>query len=303
MWFKNCQIYRLTESSNLDLEKLPSALAEQEFVPCNSQDLSRSGWAYPLGRHGNEFIHQSNGYTMMCLKRQEKILPAAVINEQLEAQVIEIEANEDRRLPRKERMTLKDEIIFTLLPKAFTRSSLSFGYISERDQYLIIDSSSAKKAESYIDELREALGSFSVIPFQSRSQPIDVMTNWLKSNQFPQGFTPGEECELRDNSDIKSVIRFKNQDLQSSELVNLLNNGMHVSKLALNWQDRVECVIDENLAIKRLKFGEIVQEKADEAEADDVATKFDVDFSIMTLELTEFIKALMAGFGGADEGA
>ena len=300
MWFKNCQIYRLSESTELDLTQLSAMLAEHEFVACGSQDLARSGWAMPLGRHGSEFVHQSNGYTMMCLKRQEKILPAAVINEQLEAKVIELEANEDRRLPRKERMSLKDEIIFTLLPKAFARSALSFGYISERDQCLIIDASSTKRAELFIDGLREALGSFSVIPLQSRSQPIDVMTNWLKSNQLPPGFSPGEECELRDNSDIKSIIRFKNQDLQSAELVNLLNNGMHVSKLALNWQDRVECVIDENLAIKRLRFGEIVQEKADEAEADDVATKFDVDFSIMTLELSEFINALTTAFGGTD---
>jgi len=38
-------------------------------------------------------------------------------------------------------------------------------------------------------------------------------------------------------------------------------------------------------------------------EAQDFAEQFDVDFSIMTLELSAFIKALLEAFGGeADEG-
>ena len=75
---------------------------------------------------------------------------------------------------------------------------------------------------------------------------------------------------------------------------------MHVSKLALNWQQRLEFVLDEKLVVKRLRFADIVQEQASEAEADDVATQFDVDFSIMALELSAFIKELTAAFGGAE---
>jgi len=75
---------------------------------------------------------------------------------------------------------------------------------------------------------------------------------------------------------------------------------MHVSKLALSWQDRIEFLLDEKLIIKRLRFSELVQEQADEIEADDVATRFDVDFAIMALELSGFFKALMQALGGED---
>ncbi len=37
---------------------------------------------------------------------------------------------------------------------------------------------------------------------------------------------------------------------------------------------------------------------ANETEADDVASRFDADFSIMSLELAEFLKALILVFGG-----
>jgi len=43
-----------------------------------------------------------------------------------------------------------------------------------------------------------------------------------------------------------------------------------------------------------------VLDKADESDAEDVATQFDVDFSIMTLELAEFFKALISAFGSEE---
>ena len=300
MWFKNLQLYRFTKPFELDAATLGQQLEEQAFVPCGSQETTRSGWVAPLGRHGSEFVHATNGYLMICLKRQDKLLPAAVINEELEHKAMEIEARESRQLPRKERRSLRDEVYFSLLPRAFVRSSLQFAYISPRDQLLVIDAASAKRAEDLLQQLRDALGSLSVIPLASKNQPIDVMTRWIDSGTGAQGFETGEDCELRDNADVNSVIRCRNQDLASSEIVNHLRTGMHVSKLALNWQQRIECVVDEKLAIKRLRFSDIVQEQAAEVDAEDAAARFDVDFSIMAMELSNFTEALVSAFGGVE---
>jgi recombination associated protein RdgC len=300
MWFKNLQLYRFSRPFELDATTLGQQLEEQAFLPCGSQDTTRSGWVPPLGRHGSEFVHATNGYLMICLKRQDKLLPAAVINEELEQKALEIESREARQLPRKERRALRDEVYFSLLPRAFVRSSLQFAYISPRDQMLVVDAASAKRAEDLLQQLRDTLGSLSVIPLASKHQPIDVMTRWISSGQCESGFEPGEECELRDNANINSVIRCKNQDLSSTEIVNHLKTGMHVSKLALNWQQRLEFVLDEKLVVKRLRFADMVQEQASEIEADDAAAQFDVDFSIMALDLSSFISALVDALGGAD---
>ncbi len=300
MWFKNLQIYRFSKACELTHEILNDMLAEQFFVPCGSQDLHRSGWVPPLGRHGSEFVHSTGGYMMVCLKRQDKLLPAAVINEELEDRALAIEEQESRKLPRKERQTLKDEIMFSLLPKAFVRSSLQFAYISPKDNLLVVDAASEKRAEELLSELRSAAGSLSVIPLTAGNQPVDVMTQWVNSGNPAENFELGEECELRDNADIRSIIRCKNQDLATTEIVSHLKTGMHVSKLALSWQQRIECLIDEKLSVKRLRFSDLVYEKAAEVEADDAAQQFDIDFSIMSLELSGFFKALVSAFGGED---
>jgi recombination associated protein RdgC len=44
------------------------------------------------------------------------------------------------------------------------------------------------------------------------------------------------------------------------------------------------------MTVKRLRFSDLIQEKAAEAEVDDVVGQFGVDFSIMTLELSEFLE-------------
>ncbi len=298
MWFKNLQLYRFTKPFELDPETLGQQLGEHSFVPCGSQDTTRSGWVPPLGRHGSEFVHAASGHLMICCKRQDKLLPATVVNEILEEKALEFEEREARKLPAKQRRSLKDEVVFSLLPKAFVRSSLQYAYISPLDDLLVINATSTKRAEEMLDNLRAALGPLSVIPLASNSQPMDVMTQWVNSAQPAPGFELGEECELRDNADISSVIRCKNHNLAAAEIVNHLKTGMHVSKLALNWQERIEFLLDDKLTIKRLRFSELVQEKADEIEADDVATQFDVDFSIMALELSGFFKALMNALGG-----
>ena len=300
MWFKNIQLYRFTKPFELDAQTLGRQLEEHSFVPCGSQDTTRSGWVPPLGRHGSEFVHVTNGYLMVCCKRQDKLLPASVVNEELEEKVLKIEESEARKLPAKQRRSLKDEIIFSLLPKAFARSSLQYAYISPADNLLVVNAASAKRAEEMIEDLRSALGSLSVIPLTSHNQPIDVMSRWVNSAQPAAGFELGEECELRDDADISCVIRCKNQNLAAEEIVNHLKTGMHVSKLALNWQQRIEFILDEKLVIKRLRFSDLIQEQADEIEADDVASQFDVDFSIMALELSGFFKALTDAFGGED---
>lgn len=303
MWFKNLQIYRFTQPFELDATTLGQQLEQHAFVPCGSQDTARSGWVPPLGRHGSEFVHATNGYLMVCAKRQDKLLPAGVINEALEEKALEIEIREARQLPRKERRALRDEVYFSLLPRAFVRSALQYAYISPRDQLLIVDAASAKRAEDLLQDLRDALGSLSVIPLVAKQQPIEVMTRWLGAGRGDPGFEPGEECELRDNADISSVIRCKNQDLAAAEIVNHLKTGMHVSKLALNWQQRLDFVLDDKLVVKRLRFADIVQEQSSAAEAEDAAAQFDVDFSIMALELSAFIEALVAAFGGVQPAA
>lgn len=300
MWFKNLRLYRFTEDFTLAPDALSAALAEHSFQPCGKLDQLRYGWVPPLGRHGSEYVHCANGYIMICAKRQEKILPAAVINEALEDKVQQISEEESRHVNRKERQTLKDEVIFSLMPKAFAKSSLDYAYIAPRDGLLVVNSASAKRAEDLLSALREALGSLTVIPVSPNITPTQIMTQWLHASAPPSGFELGEECELQAGKDGR-VIRCKNQDLTADEIRSHLDTGMFVKQLAVTWNEAIHCVLNDELAIKRLKFEDTIQAKADDRNPESAAEQFDVDFAVMTLELSAFINALFTAFGGEDK--
>ena len=303
MWFKNIQVFRFTKPFDMDEQTLHEQLAAQEFVPCGSQDVSRTGWVPPLGNDQGLFLHSSGGFQMLAAKRQDKVLPAAVVNEQVQDKVEDIETEQGRKVSRKERQEIKDEMVFSLLPRAFVRSRIQHGYLDGKHQLLVVNSASAKGGEEFCEGLREAVGSLPVVPLTTMDTPAQVMTSWLQSGHAPEGFELGTECELRDPSDEGGVIRCKNQLLTADEIRNHIQAGMYVSKIELVSKSGISCLVDEKFTIKRIRYGDMIQDKADEVYTSDAAERFDVDFSIMTLELAELIKALLAAFGGENTDA
>jgi len=298
MWFKNLTIFILTEPFLLNPAELHLMLEQTAFRPCGSHEEFTLGWTSPVGKSSEQLVHSHAGFMMLCAKKEEKILPASVVNEMTQEKILEAEQNQGRKLSKKERAAIKDELIFELLPRAFTHSSKTYAYIDIIGGRLIVDEASAGKAEDLLSLLRKCLGSLPAVPINTLAKPSSVMTEWLANNQAPNDITIEDECELRAPEEEGGIIRCKRHDLSLPEIKNHLDTGKEVLKLAVTWSDRLSFMIDENLVIKRLKFLDLIQEKAAETETESEVDRFDVDFSIMSLELANFLPRLLELFGG-----
>lgn len=296
MWFKNIKIFQITQDLDLNPETLEEQLQEQAFKPCGHQEPSRIGWDTPLGRNASALSHVCNGDIYLSARKQERVLPGNVIKEHLEEKIHTIEEQESRKIYSKERTSMKDEIIFELMPKAFTRSQKIAGYIDTRRNLIIINCASNSKAEEFLNLLRESIGSLPVVPFSVEQDMSTLLTHWLKT-QPPSPFLIGADCELQDVMDEKNRIRCKNQELTSDEITNHLEAGKKVIQLALFWHDRVSFLLQEDLTIKRIKFEDILQEQLDNMDSEDTATLFDNNFSIMSLELGALIDDILKVLG------
>ena len=111
MWFKNLRAYRLTNPFDLSPEQLGEQLEAHAFQPCAKSQALSLGWVPPVGGESTELVHAAAGRLLVKLKREEKLLPSTVVREQLEEKVALIEEQEGRKVYRKERLNLKDEII------------------------------------------------------------------------------------------------------------------------------------------------------------------------------------------------
>lgn len=301
MWFKNLRLYRFNKTFNIDEATLQSQLEQKLFAPCGKHDLQTLGWSSPLGKIGEQPFHYCNGFYLLNLTKQEKMLPASVIKEFLNDKVEEIEEKEMRQVLRKEKDALKDQIILELLPRAFCRTQHTQGYIDLKEQLLILNVSSDKKAEEFLGLLRQCLGSLPVVPLQLKDTPSITMTEWVKTHHLPVDLIIEDETELKDNGEDGGVIRCKGQDLSSEEITAHIDSGKQVGKLALSWNSHLSFVLQDDLSIKRLRFGDdILEESKQNRQEEDLIARFEADFTLMTLELSRFFPVLFDFFGGQD---
>jgi len=298
MWFKNLSLLRFTEAFTLTAEALEEKLQGGRFQPCGSLQPMSYGWAPPVGKDDAPLVHTAAGCFMVCAQREEKILPASVVNEMLAEKVAEIEESKGTTVRKKERDALRDEIIHDLLPRAFSFSRRLYAYIDPATGWLVVDSASAKKTEELASWLRRCLESLPVVPPAVSERPAAVMTRWLAEGAAPSDILVENECELRATDEEGASVRCKKHDLAAPEIQNHLEAGKEAVKIAVSWNDRLSFVLDDTLGIKRLRFLDLVQEQASDVEAADAAERFDVDFAIMAGELAAFLPRLLELFGG-----
>lgn len=301
MWFRNLLVYRLTQDVPFDVDALETALAAKAARPCASQELTTYGFMAPFGKGGDApLVHQSGDFLLLAARKEERILPGSVVRDALKDKVDEIEAQQMRKVYKKERDQLKDEIVMSFLPRAFIRRSSTFAAIAPKLGLILVDTASAKKAEDLLSTLREAIGSLPVRPLNVKMAPTATLTDWVKTQAAAPDFFVLDECELRDTSEDGGVVRCKRQDLTSEEIQLHLSAGKLVTQLSLAWQDKLSFVLDDKLAIKRLRFEELLQDQAAQDGGEDALGQLDASFTLMMLTFADFLPALFEALGGEE---
>ncbi|EJA2551679.1 recombination-associated protein RdgC [Serratia marcescens] len=298
LWFKNLMVYRLSREVALNADEMEKQLSAFAFTPCGSQDMAKTGWVSPMGSHSDALTHAVNGQIVICARKEEKILPSPVIKQELQAKIERLEAEQHRKLKKTEKDALKDEVLYSLLPRAFSRFNQTFMWIDTVNDLIMVDAASAKRAEDTLALLRKSLGSLPVVPLTMES-PIELtLTEWVRSGEMPAGFAIQDEAELKAILEEGGVIRCKKQNLISDEIAVHIEAGKLVTKLAVDWQERIQLMLSDDGSLKRLKFADTLREQNDDIDRDDFAQRFDADFILMTSELAALIKNTIEALGG-----
>ena len=301
MFFKSARIFRLTKPLQHTAESLHELLTEQMFVPCDSYQPTSLGWIEPMGKHGSLLSHQTNGNLMLCACKEERLLPATVLREAVEQEVELIETEQARRVFPSEKRRIKEDALQRMLPKAFTKKRLVYGYLDLTNQWLVVDSTSPKVAEEFTQLLRQSLGSLPIVPLITNQEPASVMSHWLLKQSLPSDYITGEDCVLRDQSDSKVALRAKGIDFDSPDFKVYLEGGMRVVKMSLQWQKQIDFNLGDDFGISRIRMNDILSEGNENIDSDDFAGRFDADFALMAGSFAELFGHLIEGFGGIDE--
>lgn len=190
----------------------------------------------------------------------------------------------NKPLGGKSRTRLREEIIQTLLPKAFIRPSRFLGYLDLKNGWLLIDSVSKRIVDAYVGLLRETLPDFSALPLDPQESPRAVMTQWLRAD-LPKNVNFGDECEFQDPENTRATIRCKSQIIDSKEIKAHLVKGNQLSKLSLFMEDKVSFLLSEDLTVRKLRLLDIIIDELEKDRADNIEQELDARFALLSLTM------------------
>ena len=290
MFFRNLTLFRFPTS--LDFSRLEELLADHPLKPGGPLERSSRGFVPPFGRDSEVLSHRVGNAIWVTVGGEDRLLPAAVVNDQLAKKLAEMEEKEGRRPGGRMRRRIREELVHELLPRAFVRPSRTDALIDLAHGVCAVDTSSRKAGEAVVSELRHAMGSFPALPLNAEVAPRAVMTGWLAGDPLPDGLSLGEECELRDPVDHGAVVKCQRHDLRSDEIMRHLEAGKQATRLALTLDDHVSFVLGEDLVVRKFKLLDGAVEHLESTEREDLHAELDARFALMSAEFSRLFAVL-----------
>lgn len=295
MWFKQAQLFKLENSlSALELE---GYLEQLPFTPCPSGLPISQGWIPPTDEDDASLVYTAKEFLLICLQTEAKLLPAKILRQKLNEKVKEIQLAQDRKVSYKEKNNIKQEVYNELLPKAFGVIYRDYALIDTKNNWLILNTNSAKNTESFVSFFKRSLSKIKIAPPETKKLS-PILTDWLLNDSQPKVLNIEDACVLRDPKQEERVIRIQKQDLSANYVQSLIKNNFEVSQIKAAWNDQVTFVLKNDFTLQSLQYQDtLVESSADKNDSKEGS--FKADFFIMSGVLTkmfsEFLKVFAKG--------
>ncbi len=304
MFFRSVTLFRMAPAvaAGLDCaagtpDELQAALASHQLQPIEKMARECYGFVPPLSFEDDpQYVHRVGRACWFTLGAEKKLLTASALAREVQQRMLKAQDRLGLKISGKQARAFKDEALAEMLPKAFVQPERCDAYVDLDRRLLVIDHTSRKVAEGMVSKVREAIGSFPVLPINAEVAPRSVLTGWLAGETMPEGLTLGEECELRDGSTDGPRVKFANAELRSDEIEKHLEAGMQCVRLGLVLDDHVRFVIGEDLVLRKLKFLDGALEGLEGEERDSVRQEMDARFALMTGEFGRLFDVLEQAF-------
>lgn len=302
--FKSATTFRIDPGFSLPaIDVLEEALQAARFLPCGATQADSSGWVPPR-RKSVALAEIVGGQLILKLCTERRALPASAVKAALEERIEQYKQETgNERVGSKLKKEMKEQVVFELLPRAFTKRANTLLWLDPANHLLVVDTASSGGADRIVTALVEVLAEtrtggapFTVKPVRTNTSAAAAMAHWLSTQEAPYAFTIDRDCELKTPDEQKSAVRYSRHTLEIDEVAQHIAAGKMPTQLALTWNERVSFVLNEAAQVKKLKLLDVVTDGAPEAGKDDDG--FDADVAILTGELAGLLPDLFLALGG-----
>jgi recombination associated protein RdgC len=279
---------------------LATKLEATPFADLLSNDVQAIGFipTQPCGEYVASFI---DGYAF-TVRHDQKVVPASAIKQRLKEWEGKIEAEESRRIGRKERKELKERVTEELLTKALAKTTEITVFYDTACKYLIIPVSSRSKAQMIMTLLIKALESVktSTIHISDVAKGVTAMlADHLSGNDAAFGdFHLGDKFQLVNKKEKVSFDQTAPTETATKGLTEALAAGFAVKSLQLVY-GAVTFNLTNEFHLKSIQFEGNTEHEAGANAAD----RWAHEASIQTLMMSGLLYALceLIGYAKAEE--
>lgn len=276
--FRNVRLYTIDNPWPDSEEALAEALESVAFRACGPLTERSSGFESAAPDAGDALARRVGGADLLRLRSQSRVLPAAAINEELEARIVDYRERMQEDPTPREKRRMKAEVRDELMPKSMLKSDRIHGYVDIKTKILGVDAAQPSAAERFTRRLQAAFGDLVVKPLQFDS-PVSEFLTAMFLGDAPRNFAVGRECRMRDAADASAVVRWSNFDLGDATIRRHVADGMQITHLGLVYDNIMSFVLDENGVLTKIKFLGVDDVAGDEA---DPVARQDAEFVLFT---------------------
>ena len=292
--FRNVRYYRLEGSWPESEETLSTGLETAGFEPCGPLTERSSGWVAVDPDNSDLLARRVNGADLLRLRSQSRVLPAAVVNEELEARIEDFRRRMQEAPSPREKRRLKAEARDELMPKAMLKSDRIWAYVDLKEKVLGIDALQDSAAERVVRRLQASIDGLNIRPLQFM-KPVDELLSAIFFDGAPKQFSVGRECRMQDLADAKSIVRWTDFDLSDKSIRDHVANGLRLTHLSIVYDNIMSCVINDSGVISKMRFLGMDDDVEDHV---DPMARQDAEFVLITGTLRNLLGDLKKQLGG-----
>ncbi len=291
MWFNNALIYQYELAESTDLADL---LSQEALKPCPPHARFIYGW---LPAIAGEFVHEAAGTVLICMGKEERLLPRSVINRMLAERILALETQRGYAVKRAEKGQMAEDLEFELLPKSFCLQKRIFALLDTVSKRLVINAASTNQASQLTSLLRKTVPGMSIQPLQHSGNLSVLLAEWINNPaSLPANFQLASDCLLFSPHDEKKRFTCKGYELPAEEILTLLSQGLGVSEISIIWNERIQFTLTHELTLKRLKCMDYLADDFNETrQMEDEYEQQDAALTLLSGEFRSLMDDLLVG--------
>lgn len=273
-------------------DALRQHFAEKRFTEPAQLDWFSAGFV-PIPATG-ELVSTFEGGLAFAVRYDSKILPGTVIRAETDKRIAKIEADEFRKVGRKDRLQIKEMVTDELLAKALTKTAIVTCYYDPKNERLVVPVSSKQLADVVTRQLVHAVGSVKTTTINVSDVKLGLTTKvqqWLNDDSgdiqpFGEHLEPGGWVKMVGESE-SVTFDMAALDKAYAGIDDALGKDFQVSELEMTFQLSTTFRLTNDFRLKGIEFCyEPAEDAADKREL------WELDASTQLLELSRIIDAL-----------